>query len=52
MSASQDPRGPQFPVIVQHPTFSDAKSNFSGSDYLKWAGVTAASFPAGYIFGA
>lgn len=46
-----DPRAPKFPVIVKHPTFADVKSNFSGNDYLQWGGVTAASFPLGYIFG-
>lgn len=47
-----DPRAPKFPVIVKHPTFADVKANFSGNDYLQWGGVTAASFPLGYVFGA
>lgn len=49
--SDKDPRAPKFPVIVKHPTFGDVKSNFSGNDYLQWGGVTAASFPLGYIFG-
>lgn len=48
----RDPRAPRFPVIVEHPTFGDIKQNFSGGDYARWGGVTAASFPLGYVFGA
>ncbi|RLN66220.1 hypothetical protein BBJ28_00016204 [Nothophytophthora sp. Chile5] len=47
-----DPREPRFPVIVKHPTFDDIKSNFGAGDYTRWLGLTAASFPAGYVFGA
>ena len=48
----RDPREPRFPVIVKHPTFSDVKSNFNTGDYSRWLGLTAFSFPAGYVFGA
>ncbi|KAF1328608.1 putative mitochondrial protein, partial [Globisporangium splendens] len=49
--ADQDPRAPKFPVIVKHPTYDDVRGNFSGNDYLQWGGVTAVSFPLGYVFG-
>lgn len=52
MSDLPDPRGPRFPVIVKHPTYDDIRGNFSGRDYAQWLGVSAASFPLGYIFGA
>lgn len=50
--ALRDPRAPRFPVVVEHPTFADIQQNLSAGDYLRWGGVTAASFPLGYVFGA
>ncbi|TMW65049.1 hypothetical protein Poli38472_009216 [Pythium oligandrum] len=47
----RNPYDAKFPVIVEHPTYADVRANFSGNDYLKWGGVTAASFPLGYVFG-
>ncbi|CAI5708471.1 unnamed protein product [Peronospora destructor] len=47
----RDPREPRFPVIVKHPTFSDVQSNFNAGDYSRWLGISALSFPAGYVFG-
>ena len=47
-----DPREPRFPVIVKHPGFEDVKANFNAGDYSRWLGVSAFSFPAGYVFGA
>lgn len=49
---ARDPREPRFPVIVKHPTFDDVKANFSAGDYTRFLGVSAFSFPAGYVFGA
>jgi hypothetical protein len=47
----RDPRKPRFPVIVKHPTFDDVKANFDSGDYTRFLGVSALSFPAGYVFG-
>ncbi|KAG2771028.1 hypothetical protein JG687_00018520 [Phytophthora cactorum] len=47
----RDPREPRFPVIVKHPTFDDVKANFDAGDYTRWLGISAFSFPAGYVFG-
>jgi hypothetical protein len=52
MAEPRNPTLPRFPVIVQHPTYADSRANFNGSDYLRWAGLTALSFPLGYVFGA
>ncbi|RLN50303.1 hypothetical protein BBJ29_010053, partial [Phytophthora kernoviae] len=50
-AAPHDPREPRFPVIVKHPTFDDIKANFGAGDYTRWMGITAVSFPVGYVFG-
>jgi hypothetical protein len=50
-SAPRNPNLPRFPVIVDHPTYDDARGTFNSSDYAKWGGLTVASFPLGYVFG-
>ncbi|KAJ0410769.1 hypothetical protein ATCC90586_001398 [Pythium insidiosum] len=50
--APKNPLAPRFPVIVENPTYADIRANFNGQDYLRWGGITALSFPLGYVFGA
>ena len=47
----RDPRLPRFPVIIKNPNFEQIKGNFNTNDYAQWAGMSAVSFPLGYIFG-
>ncbi|GLD99504.1 hypothetical protein PINS_up008230 [Pythium insidiosum] len=49
--APKNPLAPRFPVIVENPTYADIRGNFNGQDYLRWGGITALSFPLGYVFG-
>jgi len=42
---------PRYPVLDKAPGFWKTASNFSLSDYEIWAGVTAISYPFGYVSG-
>ena len=49
MVSFNNPRGPQFPVIISEPTFQQVVENINAEDQLHVVGVVAAAFPGSYF---